>query len=670
MAIIKTLKSTVNDVEQSVYPKTVLEAVVDAETNETLDVVLDEISTSITDLNDKVDNIEIVAGNTTYELSRTDDTITLTDSDGSSSEVDVSDKVSKSGDTMTGDLNVEGNVNVPLLADNTGETLQPIPTAGAIQSDSTTLAPILPTWKTFIGSLQYNSAWHNMISVRHRNGTGNGVNYGMYLRAPLTSTGNLVWNQQNHANGTGTWVGEKTILDSSNYSDYAVPKTGGTFTGDVIFDKAIIGKSEYNVLSHDYYVFHTADGAGKAGYWKLCSITITGTYAGAPIIFHMTSRAGNGTLGVNFSGATDISAYSVANIKLTDNINTCYIGKTSGTSSGSVFDIYVKKEEAYGNLTVTRIDFPRYMRDLVTLTWSGTYVASMPAGITWTSSAPSIPLYTNTYSSIPAATQSAVGLMSAADKTKLDGIATGANKITVDSSLSSTSTNPVQNKAVYASLVARLPLSGGTMTGAITLTDNYGIKAENGNHILAVSSATVSPTSVMYNKKPIYFGFADSNYITYIRGTYVYLDVPYSPVTNKTWTTGSDQRIKTNSILLNDEDKYLTFFDNLKPRNYNYLRDEENANKSIGFYAQEVEEALLSAGLTNQDFAGLNVIEDFEEGLGQGKDEAVYYKNFYTLSYEQFIPIIVNKIQHMEKEFNEKIATLEQKIEELTGGTE
>lgn len=50
------------------------------------------------------------------------------------------------------------------------------------------------------------------------------------------------------------------------------------------------------------------------------------------------------------------------------------------------------------------------------------------------------------------ATQSTHGLMTAADKTKLDGIATGANKTTVDSALSATSTNPVQNKVVQAAL--------------------------------------------------------------------------------------------------------------------------------------------------------------------------------------------------------------------------
>lgn len=50
------------------------------------------------------------------------------------------------------------------------------------------------------------------------------------------------------------------------------------------------------------------------------------------------------------------------------------------------------------------------------------------------------------------ATQDAKGLMSATDKTKLDGIAQGANKTVVDAALSSTSTNPVQNKTVKAAL--------------------------------------------------------------------------------------------------------------------------------------------------------------------------------------------------------------------------
>ena len=99
------------------------------------------------------------------------------------------------------------------------------------------------------------------------------------------------------------------------------------------------------------------------------------------------------------------------------------------------------------------------------------------------------------------ATQSANGLMSKADKTKLDGIAAGATKvtvdramsasstnpvqnkvvkqyvddkvaaagsnITVDTSLSSTSTNPVQNKAVKAAIDDKMDKSGGTFTGNV-----------------------------------------------------------------------------------------------------------------------------------------------------------------------------------------------------------
>lgn len=54
-----------------------------------------------------------------------------------------------------------------------------------------------------------------------------------------------------------------------------------------------------------------------------------------------------------------------------------------------------------------------------------------------------------------AATTTANGLMSSTDKAKLDGIATGANKTTVDTALSSSSTNPVQNKVINTALAGK-----------------------------------------------------------------------------------------------------------------------------------------------------------------------------------------------------------------------
>ena len=66
------------------------------------------------------------------------------------------------------------------------------------------------------------------------------------------------------------------------------------------------------------------------------------------------------------------------------------------------------------------------------------------------------------------ASQSANGLMASTDKTKLDGIASGANKTVVDSVLSSSSENPVQNKVVKSALDGKLSTTGGTLTGNLT----------------------------------------------------------------------------------------------------------------------------------------------------------------------------------------------------------
>lgn len=102
-----------------------------------------------------------------------------------------------------------------------------------------------------------------------------------------------------------------------------------------------------------------------------------------------------------------------------------------------------------------------------------------------------------------AASTSTAGLMSASDKTKLDGIATGANKTIVDSALSASSTNPVQNKVIDTELGKKLPLSGGTMTGALT---TKGIKLTSGTDY----GATL-PSSPATNQ--LFFQTAGTNFV-------------------------------------------------------------------------------------------------------------------------------------------------------------
>ena len=93
----------------------------------------------------------------------------------------------------------------------------------------------------------------------------------------------------------------------------------------------------------------------------------------------------------------------------------------------------------------------------------------------------------NGKASTAVAAQSAAGLMSASDKTKLDGIADGANKIVVDDALSAESENPVQNKAVKAELDKKLDKTGGTVTGSLTLKgavfSDGGLSFGTGEHI-------------------------------------------------------------------------------------------------------------------------------------------------------------------------------------------
>lgn len=80
------------------------------------------------------------------------------------------------------------------------------------------------------------------------------------------------------------------------------------------------------------------------------------------------------------------------------------------------------------------------------------------------------------------ATTSAAGLMSAADKAKLDGIAEGATKITVDREISASSANPVMNgtiavklsgKADKTDLDYKLNKAGGTITGDLTVNGDF-----------------------------------------------------------------------------------------------------------------------------------------------------------------------------------------------------
>lgn len=106
--------------------------------------------------------------------------------------------------------------------------------------------------------------------------------------------------------------------------------------------------------------------------------------------------------------------------------------------------------------------------------------------------------------SATAATQSVSGLMSAADKKKLDGIAKGATKVTVDTALSSTSTNPVQNKVINSALSGKAGTSVATTNanGLMSAADKTKLNgiAKKANKTIVDTTLSDSSTNPVQNK--------------------------------------------------------------------------------------------------------------------------------------------------------------------------
>ena len=123
-----------------------------------------------------------------------------------------------SGGTLTGDVGVTSK-----KATIDGS----IPYAGSAASGIALTA--MNNYKTYLGSMtDTNSTWWNIISTRHRNGNGDGSGYGMTIYSQLTSDSDLYWNKQI---STNSWVGQRTILDSANYNNYAPSKSGSGASG-------------------------------------------------------------------------------------------------------------------------------------------------------------------------------------------------------------------------------------------------------------------------------------------------------------------------------------------------------------------------------------------------------------------------------------------------------
>lgn len=251
---------------------------------------------------------------------------------------------------------------------------------------------MLDTQEKIDGFIAANAIKYATFKTTDSNNVNMASNDGMIISVPWTSSSygaQLAFDDaqaatmkiRGYSGGWGDW---KTLLNSSNYTDYTVKK----------------------------------DGTGASGTW---GIGISGNAATASAL---TTSAGSATQPIYFSnGKPAACTYTLGKSVPSDAVftDTVYTHPTtpgnkhipSGGSSGQI------------------------------LRWSADGTAVWGAD------------NNTTYSNVTTSTD---GLMSSSDKTKLDGIAAGATKTTVDSALSSTSTNPVQNKVIYGAISSKADL--------------------------------------------------------------------------------------------------------------------------------------------------------------------------------------------------------------------
>lgn len=122
------------------------------------------------------------------------------------------------------------SVGYAITADetNVGRGGGSIPWAGSFDSE-----PDVTAYRSMFSTyMDSSSTWWNLISNRHRNGSSDGYNYGMYIKCRLTgSWAHLLWNRQYG----GSWQGERTIHDTGNVCISSSNPGNGSFYGQIWF---------------------------------------------------------------------------------------------------------------------------------------------------------------------------------------------------------------------------------------------------------------------------------------------------------------------------------------------------------------------------------------------------------------------------------------------------
>ena len=120
------------------------------------------------------------------------------------------------------------------------------------------------------------------------------------------------------------------------------------------------------------------------------------------------------------------------------------------------------------------------------------------------------------------------------------------------------------------------------------------------------------------------------------------------------WKTTSDRRKKKDFRKLLEDDRFERFFMLLQPMEYRFIENDDEVH--IGFVAQDIEQAMMSCSISEDEFYGLEHTVFSEKDFGSYEEWAKFLgtnhgsNDMYTLCYQEFIALNTAMIQKQQHE--------------------
>lgn len=202
------------------------------------------------------------------------------------------------GGAMTGDIDMQTNKRDILVGTQKANTSDGTAVAGGCIDKAAQMTSTVKEMRSFIGSFHNtnNGKYYNLISVRHRNGCEDGSIFGMYIFSELTTdSADLKWAKQTK---TGGWTDDFTLLDSRNFTRYALAKDGTAVKANALS----AGHMKYGYVQNSTTTANSGYTWARVAYCEdtvgydtiTMTLLVTSGYAGAGLfsVFYRNSSTG------------------------------------------------------------------------------------------------------------------------------------------------------------------------------------------------------------------------------------------------------------------------------------------------------------------------------------------------------------------------------------------